>query len=467
MTPSYAAPRQTSGSTGIAFVLVAVAAAVGLGIALLHLWTFGRDGPITNPVDFRAFYCSSRVLLDAADPYRYAALRDCQAAVLAAGGLQSDDLHVLFAALPPAAIAAFSFLAILPFRIATVAWLVLSIFAVAYTIFAASSLTRLPRLAVASAFFGCLAIASLLVAQVVPLLLAGICFASLAVRRNDGNAAVLGMSVGVVEPHLALPIWLSLAIFVPSSRRGLCLFAAAAVTLSLVWAPLTLEYFSSIVGAHARSEIFNFSAQYSLSSLLAAAGIAVPIALALGAASYALALVVGLYLGRRLATTYADPAFLVLTPLAAVLLGGPFLHIHQIAGAMPLALLSFAHARSRTSRVALLAAIVALAIPWQTVAESHAFADRPGVQSASLAHVALSPPRPMDSVEKSYTAYVDAFAKRLDRRSISEQFLWKVPTWLALLLLAWFAWSARNSRGTLRSAPLRAPLRFRDGRRSE
>ncbi len=409
---------------------------------LAGLWSFGHDGPLTDPVDFRAFYCGGHVLFDGADPYRYGPLRACQAAVLAAGGLRLDASHVLPAPLPPAALAVFGILGFLPFRFATEVWLVASILAVACTIYAVGALTRLRVVAVCAVLIGSLGIASLLLGQLVPLALAGLLVAALAIRRGDGIVAALGATLGGLEPHLALPVWVSLALFVPASRRPLVASAVAISCVSAAWGSLTAEYVATVLPAHARSELFNVAAQYGLPTVLAAFGVPDRVALLAGCSSYALTLALGLYVGFRLSRRFADPAFLVVTPLATVLIGGPFVHIHQMAAAVPLALLLYTRVSALALRGLVLAAIVALAVRWQAIAELPAFADRATDRSQPHAAIVLKPPRPDDPIEVSYTAFIDAFARQRDRRSLAEQLAWKVPTWFGLLAVTILAWSA-------------------------
>ena len=85
---------------------------------------------------------------------------------------------------------------------------------------------------------------------------------------------------------------------------------------------------------HTRSEAYNFPAQYSLTALLVALGAPLRAGLALGSLSYAVMLAAGLVVGSRLARGFNDGAFFVTTPLASVLLGGPFVHGHQMAAAI-------------------------------------------------------------------------------------------------------------------------------------
>jgi hypothetical protein len=125
----------------------------------------------------------------------------------------------------------------------------------------------------------------------------------------------------------------------------------------------------------------------------------------------------------------------VVTPLAAVLLGGPFLHVQQVAAAVPLGLMLVGRLpRPGLAFAAAAAAVCALAVPWETVAEMPFVADHLPAKTVSRAP-ALPRALPGESLEIPYTAFIDAFAERADARTPLEQFVCKLPTWFALLAL--------------------------------
>jgi hypothetical protein len=221
-------------------------------------------------------------------------------------------------------------------------------------------------------------------------------------------------------------------------RAQLGLLAALIASASLAFGVgLNLEYFMMLLPSHARSELYNFGAQYSLSSLLATYGTPAVLALRLGSISYVFQLVLGLVLGRNLADRLGDRSFLVTAPVATVVFAGPFIHIHQMAAAIPLALSLFAlSARGSTRSMVLAAVVFCLAMPWQTIVESPFIADhRSYAQSQDLTAPRIAPTFPTEFIEIPYTAYVDAYADRADRRSRFEKTAWKLPTWLALVVL--------------------------------
>ena len=325
--------RYVLGAIGAALFLTASFALAG------HLWVVGRDGPITNPLDFRAFYCAGAALGSGHDPYRVEPLRSCERATLASAGLRMDPRRVLPAPLPPYALLAFAAFARLPYRIASEVWFALTLGALSASIWLVALLARLRPLPVAAALFASLGTTSIAYGQVVPAALAGLALAALGARRGDGVLAALGCSLAAIEPHLALPAWLGLALLVPVTRVPLAA-AGAALAISLAAGPgLNLEYFASVLPEHARSEVMGFGSQYSLTSLLWTLGTPIPVALAAGTLCYAVMLAAGVAIARRLVAQAGDAAFAVTVPVAAVLLGGPFLHDHQLAAALPLGLM--------------------------------------------------------------------------------------------------------------------------------
>jgi hypothetical protein len=246
----------------------------------------------------------------------------------------------------------------------------------------------------------------------------------------------LGASLGALEPHLAAPVWLALLLFVPRARVPLAVAGAGLVGLSLAFGTgLSVEFITSVIPGHARSEAYNFPAQYSLTALLVMLGAPLRAALALGSLSYAVMLALGLALGAHLARRFDDPAFFVVTPLATVLIGGPFVHVHQMAAAVPLGLMLLGRLPRRSASFAAVAfAVCALAVPWETVAEMPFVADHLPPKASTPAPP-LPRARPDESLEIPYTAFIDAFAERGDPRTLGEQFACKLPTWCALFVL--------------------------------
>jgi hypothetical protein len=386
-------------------------------------------------MDFRAFYCAGKTLASGMDPYRVEPITGCQAAFLAASRLNFNPQHALFAPLPPYAIAPFAILSAMPSRVATALWLTISIVAIVFSVQLLVRLTALPAWACTASLLVSDGWASLVNGQLVPVVLAAILYTALAVREDAKTRVLLGLAIASLEPHLAAPLWIGIFLFRPNLRVRLGLLAALIIAVSLAFGfGLNIEYFTMLLPSHARSELYNYGAQYSLSALLAAYGTPAVLALRLGSISYAFELVLGLGLGFTLAKRLGDRSFLVTAPVATVVFAGPFIHIHQMVAAIPLALSLFSlTVRGSIRSMALATVILLLAIPWQTIVESPLVADhRHYAQTATIAAPHLAPTVPSEFIVIPYTAYVDAYANRADRRSRLEKTLWKLPTWLAL-----------------------------------
>jgi uncharacterized membrane protein YhaH (DUF805 family) len=102
--------------------------------------------------------------------------------------------------------------------------------------------------------------------------------------------------------------------------------------------------------------------QFSLAHALSYAGLPARAALAAGALSTLVLLVLSVGLAWRLRERNA--AFAVYLPAAGALIGGTYVHLTQIALAVPAALLTFRAADSARVRALAASALVLLAVPW-------------------------------------------------------------------------------------------------------
>lgn len=291
---------------------------------------------------------------------------------------------------------------------------------------------------------------SIVLGQIVPVALASSVFAALCARRRNGTGAAVGAAFAAIEPHLALPVWLGLILFVPNARKPLVVAAGVLLSITL-WpgVPLNTEYVRLVMPQHARSELLNFGGQYGLSALLAAIGVPFESAIRAGSASYAAMLAFGLIVGAALQRRSGDAAFAVTAPLASIVLGGPFLHITQTVVAIPLAFMLVA-IRPRRMIIfgAATFAICMLAIPWQLVGKTSA----PHREISKSGSVFTAAP-PHELIEVPYTVFVDAFGRRaFPRSSFPEEIERKLPTWIALIaILGSTAWIACDPLGVART----------------
>ncbi|MBD5632971.1 MAG: DUF2029 domain-containing protein, partial [Candidatus Eremiobacteraeota bacterium] len=271
----------------------------------------GAQGPLADPTDFLAFYCGGKILAERRDPYRVEPLRSCEASALAESHLLMRPHFVVPAPLPPYALAFFSPFAAVSFRTACCAFLALSFVAVGAGIALVLRLSRIALPFVALALLVALGLGSLFIGQIVPLVLVALCASALALRSGRPRLAAGCALVTMLEPHMGLAVLLGLVVLERRARVPVALGVAALAALSLAAGGFSLNvaYLSQVLPAHARSEVANFNAQYSLTALLYARGAASDTALRAGEASYLAMLAFGLILAARLRRSFGDDAF--------------------------------------------------------------------------------------------------------------------------------------------------------------
>ncbi|HKU80921.1 MAG TPA: hypothetical protein VJP76_02035, partial [Candidatus Tumulicola sp.] len=314
------------------------------------------------PSSFKAFYCAGESLLHGRDPYEVEPLRACEHRI-APGELPPYAVEP--APLPGYALAPWAALAALPFEVARAVFAVTLAAALVVTAAAIASIASLDVVAVALALLAMWYL-NLAFGEIPPIAVAGVAFSALMLRRQRPWGVAAGAAVAAIEPHLALPLWLSLALFVPRVRVPLALTGLGLVLLDLAAGGprLAWEFATVALPAQAASEVFAAD-QFSLTHLAAMAGSVPTLALLAGTLSYALMIALGLIAGCRLSGGRA-PEYLALVPPAFVLVGGTFVHDLQFLAALPLALVWLARSRPPIWPAALAAAL--LAVSWSEAA---------------------------------------------------------------------------------------------------
>jgi hypothetical protein len=204
----------------------------------------------------------------------------------------------------------------------------------------------------------------------------------------------------------------------------------AGLSLAFLGGGTNAEYFARVLPVQAATEGLEFSRQYGLSALLHQAGLAPGLALALGSASYVLAVALGAGLARRAASGLGAVAAIAFVPAAAALVGGTYGHITQMAAAIPLALLLCS--RGGEALPYAVAATCCLAVPWQAVVTS------PWIAGLFPARGYVDPGPLLARVGAGTRLAQDAWAAWIattidrDHRTVLEIVLCKLPTWGAL-----------------------------------
>jgi hypothetical protein len=268
------------------------------------------------------------------------------------------------APLPGYALAALIPLALLPFTAAAVIWTMLLLLAWYACI---ATLSRFAGIGwdVALAIFALsLGMLSLPFGEVVPLSLAGICIAAYCAWSGRATAAAIAAAASMIEPHLGLPVCVALAWWRPATRVPLAVafVALASLSIATLGVATNVEYFASVLPMHALSEATR-DTQYSLTAILAAVGVPQIEAVRAGTLWYLAMLVAGVLTSGALARRFGNDAFLCCIPPAFAVFGGTFIHLTQIAAALPAAALLVTYSK-RPYHVFALVALIALAVPW-------------------------------------------------------------------------------------------------------
>jgi len=316
-------------------------------------------------VDGKAFYCAGQAIDAGRDPYLNASLMACEnhLRTLQLQHWPGSQNIVVPVPLPPVAILPFALLALLPFGVAIGLWTALNIGGAAW----AAALLRRSFPTLSPAFIGVVVTLSVLPAgirlgQPSGIVLLAIVAAGLAVRAGSRAGCFGWPAVLVLQPHIAIPLFASLlwspfraarwAVVVPSAAR---LLGSAALV-----GRLSLEYVTRVLPAHADANLVDAS-QLAFPRALAAAGVTPHVAIALGDAAYALAVVAGIVIAARVAYRSRRPEALVWLTTMIGTIAAPHLHKQQLSCALPGALLL---CTLGTAPALARAAVYGLAIPW-------------------------------------------------------------------------------------------------------
>ncbi len=320
--------------------------------------------------DFRAFYCGASVAASGHDPYLAEPLRTCEHAI---GVPFRQDLAQLAVPvpLPGYALLLLAPLARLPFAFAGGLWTLLELVALVVSAETIAAVSGLQRRTVWSALLLSVGFTSAVLGQLVPFAVAALGLAARELVLDRPERAAAWAVCAMIEPHIGLPACLALAVWTARARPVL---ASAAVILSIaslafLGVARNLEYIVQVLPAHVLSEVAN-EEQYSLAYLVHLAGLNSQTAALAGNLSYVAAVAGGVALSGQLYRRGYSAALLVTVPAAIALIGGPFLHIQQVAVAIPAAAIIAGTTNSKMARVAL----VLLAVPWGEFAELLVFA---------------------------------------------------------------------------------------------
>lgn len=347
--------------------IVLIFALALLGIAALRdLGRLGDSLPWHRLYDFQDFYCAGAALDEHADPYRYEPLHRCEHVVNTSAAYRSDPSRAVPAPLPPYDFPPFMILARLSFPAARAIDAVTVALAIAAAI-AGLSFVRVPLDVAALALVLPAGYLLLDAGQIVPFALLAVVFCGVAIAHRGFAPAGVLSALALIEPHLGLPVFLAVLILVPRARLA-ALTTAAILTIAAVVVAGTAgiaEYFIRVLPAQAAAET-HYVYQYSLTYLLVSLGAPAAAALVLGQLSYFFMLLIGIRLGALLANALGRRELIAFLPAACSVIGGAYVHMVDLAVAIP-AVLVLANALHGQRKLVASIAVCLLAVPWIAV----------------------------------------------------------------------------------------------------
>jgi hypothetical protein len=278
---------------------------VALAGSMAFLLIFFIERPESRPQsllrDFNAFYCAGKTIDHGADPYRNEPLGTCERSAQRPDFLERAPVYLAVPApLPGYALAPFALLALLPYGAAACMWTCIVLASFALTIRWLRAFTMLPLPAIVAALALSDGYVGVTLGQIAPIAIAAIVGAAYAITRGNASLAACASATAMLEPHMGLPACIALIFLRP---RTIVPFAACGMlcvgtSVALIGMHANIEYFTSVIGAHALSEALNVK-QLSLAALLVRSGLPALLAVRLGTLWYAAMIVAGVVIGQH------------------------------------------------------------------------------------------------------------------------------------------------------------------------
>jgi glycosyl transferase family 87 len=390
---------------------------------------------------FAAYYCAGSVARVGGDPYAAQPLEQCH------NGASSP------VPLPGYAIAFFSAVSLAPYRAAAIGWEMLLLLALFVTVWAIWRASCFPVLAVAAGVVGTDLVAGLTFGQISVLTTLGVALTAYFLQRDRQIPAAFASLLTLLQPQIGIPVALALLLWTSRARWVLLALLALAGVLSYVHlgANENLEYFQRALPIHAVAEV-PLLFQYSLTWIAYFFGSDEVRALQLGVIQYSISALLGVSIAPFVARRLESPAVLAALPAAAAVVGGPSVHLSDLAAAIPFAAIVAASqvrvaGLGRIALVLLSAAWIAL-LTWEQallggvaagIATVYGLVGRPRLVRIGAAVAILA----LTLVFPSALAHVS----RSDVTATGwEAFALKAPDWLALVLLYLAALAVLPSR---------------------
>lgn len=343
----------------------ALIAALFAAIAVLAVFDLGRSEFVQlqkQLLDFRVGYCAGAALDAHRDPYLVEPIRSCEHAHPAPVIARTPDVVMPWVS-PGYDLLPFAILARLPFDAAALAFVLTTIAALAGSAVLVARTTDTPLVYASAALVLSAAFVSLALGQTVPFELLAVAATAAALRARRAQLAGACAAATCIEPHVGLFTCIAIGVLVPGARitLGAAIAALAALAIATTGFWVQLAYVLRDLPLQAAAQAA-YPGQYSLTYALSYAGLPQKAALAAGALSTLVMILASVVLARRLRER--NVASIAYLPAACAVVGGTYVHLNQIALAVPAALLLVHIADSARVRAAAASSLVLLAVPW-------------------------------------------------------------------------------------------------------
>ena len=318
--------------------------------------------------DFRAFYCAGASIAHGADPYLEEPLRSCEREAGPPWEPRALRGVALPAPLPPYALVPFVPFSLLPFPVAAAIYLLVLAGAMTLAVEIYAGIVGVSSIVLSVVFAPITATITYFVGQPVPIALLALALAAAALQKKRWVLAGAWLGAATIEPHVALPAMLGVAIVIPAARLGIAAVAGmlAAASVAAVGAATALAYVVQVLPAHALANAYEW--QFSLTSVLTSFGANPQLAIHLGELMFLAMTLAGVEVARRVRLLTRDDAAMVLVPPAFAVCGGVHVHFQQLVVAFPAVL--YVMVRFPRIRLAAVGGISLLMIPWNVMGTS-------------------------------------------------------------------------------------------------
>jgi hypothetical protein len=339
-----------------------------LAAALFMVWQLyvsSKAGALFG--DFRAFYCGGAAVAHGVDPYAGSSLYACERGPMPFGLYHAITGIAVPAPLPGYALLAFVPFGVLPYPIACVLWLFVLLAACVLCAKALALLLDMPFDSALWPLVAGFAVIVIPVGELGSIEIAAVLWMAVALRRHAWTWAAVAGAFAMILPHVGLPAVLCVFLFVAEMRMRIIVLTLVLALLDVLAGGVgtALAYVQTVIPAHANSEIGS-TMQYGLTWVLHGLGASDRLAIRGGEVSYGIMVVLGVLASWRMLLRTRDPAYCALLAPAFAVFGGTFVHLAQIAVAIPSALLFYKRSGSAI-RYAFAASAMLLAIPWLPV----------------------------------------------------------------------------------------------------